>query len=200
MPDEAFRQYDSSTYARVNRLDPHHPRAVRAAFTSLEGLDVLEVGCGRGLLLQALQAMGANAVGVDANAQAVASGAAPAMKVADAADLPFDDATFDAVVSAHTIEHVPDVEVALREMCRVVRPGGQVLLIYPWEPIRGLWAVPTAVILHRNPFKARQIHRHRLTPERLRARAQGLPLAHRYSTFSWRRMPQYASVFDRVAG
>ena len=188
--------YDSLTYAKVNRLDPHHLRRVREALPDLAGKDVLEVGCGRGHLLHLLQRQGARAVGVDANPHAVANGAADGMQVADATVLPFDDASFDAVVSVHTIEHLPDLGPALGEMVRVTRPGGRLLLVYPAEPIMGLWAIPTAVILYRNPFKARQVHCQKLTPARLRTRIADLPVQHVWSDFSWRGWPQYTSVFD----
>jgi ubiquinone/menaquinone biosynthesis C-methylase UbiE len=190
--------YDSTTYAKVNHLDPHHPRRVAEAFPDLAGRDVLEVGCGRGHLLEVLQRAGARAVGLDANPQAVANGATSGMLVADATHLPFPDASFDALVSVHTIEHLPGLDDGFAEMARVVRPGGRLLLIYPAEPIMGLWAVPTAVILHRNPFKARQVHCQKLTPSRVQRRVADLPLAHVWSAFSWRGWPQYTTVLDRV--
>lgn len=196
MPAEPPSAYDSVTYAKVNRLDPHHLRRVRQALPKLAGTDVLEVGCGRGHLLHLLQRQGARAVGVDANPQAVAQGATTGMQVADATALPFDDASFDALVSVHTIEHLPQLDAGLAEMVRVVRPGGRLLLIYPAEPIMGLWAIPTAVILYRNPLKARQVHCQKLTPTRLRARMADLPVRHVGSGFSWRGWPQYTSVFD----
>lgn len=189
--------YDSAAYAKANRLDLHHVRRVAEAFPGLAGMRILEVGCGRGHLLRVMQDAGALAAGVDLNPQAIAQGEARDMAVAAATDLPFPDAAFDALVSVHTIEHLPDLDAALAEMVRVVRPGGRLLLIYPAEPIMGLWAVPTAVILHKNPFKARQVHCQKLTPKRLRARVSGLPVTPRSDRFSWRGWPQYTTVLDR---
>jgi ubiquinone/menaquinone biosynthesis C-methylase UbiE len=197
MSTDLTTAYRSAAYAKVNRLDPHHLRRVEEALPRLVGKEVLEVGCGRGHLLHLLQEAGAHAVGIDANDHAVEQGEALEMAVGDATNLPFPDERFDAVVSVHTIEHLTGLDSALAEMARVVRRGGLLLLIYPAEPIRGLWAIPTAVILHRNPLKARQVHRQKLTPERLRARMAHLPVVHRHSSFSWRGWPQYTSVFDR---
>ena len=45
-------------------------------------------------------------------------------RVADAMDLPFEDASFDAVVAMWMLYHVPDLDVALAEVRRVLRPGG----------------------------------------------------------------------------
>lgn len=191
--------YDSAAYAKANRLDLHHVRRVAEAFPDLAGIRLLEVGCGRGHLLRVMQNAGAKATGVDLNPQAIAQGEAQDMAVSSATNLPFPDAHFDGLVSVHTIEHVPDLDTALAEMVRVVRPGGRLLLIYPAEPIQGIWAVPTAVILHRNPFKARQVHCQKLTPKRLRMRLAGLPVTVHEERFSWRGWPQYTSVVDRHA-
>ncbi|AYY12372.1 class I SAM-dependent methyltransferase [Actinobacteria bacterium YIM 96077] len=49
-------------------------------------------------------------------------------RVADAEELPFADATFDVVVGHAIIHHIPDVEGAFREMLRVLRPGGRVVI------------------------------------------------------------------------
>lgn len=48
--------------------------------------------------------------------------------MADAERLPFDDETFDVVVGHAVIHHLPDVEQAFREMLRVLRPGGRVVI------------------------------------------------------------------------
>ena len=55
-------------------------------------------------------------------------------RVADAELLPYDDATFDLVVGHAVIHHLPDVEKAFREMVRVLRPGGRVVIC--GEPTR----------------------------------------------------------------
>lgn len=54
--------------------------------------------------------------------------------VADAEHLPYDDASFDVVVGHAVIHHIPDVELAFREMARVLRPGGRVVIC--GEPTR----------------------------------------------------------------
>lgn len=49
-------------------------------------------------------------------------------RLGDAADLPFAEATFDAVLSTQTFEYLPDVGAALAEVFRVLKPGGRVLI------------------------------------------------------------------------
>lgn len=60
--------------------------------------------------------------------------------VADAAALPFSDATVDMVISESVLEHVPDAEAAIREMTRVIRPGGYLYVSIPF--IMGFHASP----------------------------------------------------------
>ncbi|MDO8594373.1 MAG: methyltransferase domain-containing protein [bacterium] len=52
--------------------------------------------------------------------------------VADASSLPFKDASVDMLISESTIEHTPNAESAIREMCRVVKPGGFVYISIPF--------------------------------------------------------------------
>jgi demethylmenaquinone methyltransferase/2-methoxy-6-polyprenyl-1,4-benzoquinol methylase len=56
----------------------------------------------------------------------------------DAETLPFEDATFDGICMAFGIRNVPDRDRALREMARVVRPGGHIAILELSEPRRGI--------------------------------------------------------------
>ena len=107
------------------------------------GARVLEIGCGSGYMTFALGAAGAGeAIGLD---REVTSDAAERelvreafagrseLRTGDAHELPFEDASLDAVVSFSTLEHLTDVACALAEQRRVLRPGGVAYHAYdPW--------------------------------------------------------------------
>lgn len=104
------------------------------------GQTVLDVGCGTGdhtREVAALVSPGGQAVGVDFSASMIgvatrrqAASAVPAtFEEGDAQQLRFEPGTFDACRTERMLCHVPDHEAALREMARVVRPGGRVGVI-----------------------------------------------------------------------
>lgn len=89
---------------------------------------VLDVGAGVGHSYRLLAPR--ETVGVDLDAGALA-GQDRETHVADMRDLPFEDASFDAVVAVQSIEHVPDAQRAVAEAFRVVRPGGVAVYVTP---------------------------------------------------------------------
>jgi len=54
------------------------------------------------------------------------------MRTADLTRTPFADAAFDAVICSHVLEHVPDDRAAMREILRILRPGGKAALLTPY--------------------------------------------------------------------
>ena len=95
-----------------------------------EGKDVLEVGCGTGLILRRLAEFSRSAVGIDLSPGMLEKARARGLDVVEgsATDLPFEDGTFDAVCSFKVLAHVEDIEQAMREVARVLRPGGRAVL------------------------------------------------------------------------
>lgn len=93
------------------------------------GGDILEVGCGTGLLLQRIARFANRAEGVDLSPGMLekAKDRGLSVQVSNATDLPFEDNTFDVVCSFKVLAHVADIHQALQEMARVTKPGGYVL-------------------------------------------------------------------------
>lgn len=158
---------------------------------------ILDVGCGRGYLAQNVQRFAPETTGIDLNVEAVANGVTHGLRVMDAQKLAFPDAWFDKIYSFHAIEHIPNLTGALAEMDRVLKPGGTVLLVYPAEPIRGLYVVPTAMILFGNPLRARDIHIHKLSPWALRPLLAGTSLRAVHSTLHFLLTPQFITVLRK---
>jgi len=137
------RVYYQGTDARLNR----------SVVGELEGLNpgsILEVGCGPGRLLEAISEAGFSEglVGVDLSpyllerAARRLDGRTVRLAHADGLTLPAAEGSFDVAVAAHYVGHLPRAlrGRALKEIARVVRPGGHVILIdHRWH---GLPATP----------------------------------------------------------
>jgi len=101
------------------------------------GLRVLDVGCGQGIDVYRYALAGARATGVDltprhvelAEAHLAAMGLEAEVVQGDAEALPFEDASFDRVSSNGVLHHTPDMPAALREIRRVLVPGGEARVI-----------------------------------------------------------------------
>jgi ubiquinone/menaquinone biosynthesis C-methylase UbiE len=105
------------------------------------GREVLEVGCGTGLLLERFARFAERAVGVDLSPGMLEKARARGLDVMEgsATKLPYPDASFDVVCSFKVLAHVAPIREAMAEMARVTRPGGIILaeLYNPWS-LRGL--------------------------------------------------------------
>jgi ubiquinone/menaquinone biosynthesis C-methylase UbiE len=179
----------------VNRWDSSHLDKVDRLLDLKPGERVLEVGCGAGHLTTRLAARGVDIVGIDANPNASAIAGTDRVRTMQAESLAFANDSFDVIVSVHAIEHIPGLEGALDEMARVLRPGGRVMFIYPAEPIMGLYAIPTAVILYGNPLKARQVHCQKLWPSKLRGMVGEHGWIETHREFNLWKSPQFVSRF-----
>lgn len=190
--------YHSRRYALLNRWDPAHLRKVDRLLPLSEGDRVLEVGCGQGHLTKRLEERGIDVVGIDANPEASVVAQTDRVVHMRGESLDFEDDSFDTIISVHALEHIPALEAAISEMSRVLRPGGRALHIYPAEPIMGLYAIPTSIILYGTPFKARQVHCHKLWPSKLRGMMERVGLVETHHEFNLIKSPQFISVFAKA--
>ena len=99
------------------------------------GSSILEIGCGKGMLLNNLQESGYTVTGIDMDADAISQCRAAhpkiAAQVASGDAIPFPAESFDAVLSFDVFEHIRDSDRHLREVKRVMKPGGHYLLQTP---------------------------------------------------------------------
>ncbi|MDQ6887653.1 MAG: class I SAM-dependent methyltransferase [Gemmatimonadota bacterium] len=199
-PPLAGVTYDSENYAMLNRPieTGRHFRRITRFLAPRSDQRLLEVGCGRGWLTRRVQEHCPATFGVDVNPRSIEHGVAPNLSVMDAVKLCYDDEQFDHVYSFHAIEHIPDAAAALCEMRRVLVPGGRALLVYPAEPLRGLYAMPGAWIGFGNPLLARKLHVHKFTPRRMRRLAACSGLTHVTSALDLLITPQFITVLEKA--
>lgn len=148
--EDLARRYDAASrkwhhITRRYRLVSAYRRSLIAsgAIAALEDVgsqaEVLDCGIGSGALSIALNSILSTPPkihGIDLSSKMLAraaaemrlAGLAPELRQADILTMPFADASFDAAMAAHVIEHLPDPQLALKEMVRVLKPGGMFFL------------------------------------------------------------------------
>lgn len=113
----------------------HIPAA--ADFAATRGLKVLEIGCGIGTDGLQFARAGADYTGIDLTEAAIdlarknfeSAGTKGEFRVSDAENLDFADESFDVVYSHGVLHHTPDITAAVREVHRVLKPGGRAIVM-----------------------------------------------------------------------
>ena len=118
----------------------HDLNPVRAAYVArqhvLQGARVLDVGCGGGLLSEAMAAAGAQVLGADAGATAIQvarlhaleSGAPVQYRQCPVEDIDLSEGGFDLITCMEMLEHVPDPARVVKHCAALLRPGGTLVL------------------------------------------------------------------------
>ena len=131
---------------------------------SLSGTEILDVGAGTGRISISLAQQGARVTGIDSSGEmlrkagekAKASGVPVNFMEGDAHYLPFEDRSFDYVVSLRTLRHVVDWEKALGEMCRVARK----CVVFDFPPLMSIvFFAPLILRLKRTTNPDTQVYR-----------------------------------------
>lgn len=147
-PHEIAEMFDgvAEKYDRTNTLlsfghDKSWRRSTRAALQLKAGEAVLDLGAGTGVSTQELARSGAYVVGLDISLGMLAVGRRTRPEVplvaGDALALPFPDNTFDAVTTSFVIRNVANTPAALRELARVTKPGGRLVICEFSHPTNG---------------------------------------------------------------
>jgi 2-polyprenyl-6-hydroxyphenyl methylase/3-demethylubiquinone-9 3-methyltransferase len=182
----------SGPFGALHRLNPVRLQFIRDAvhkhFASpatrpLEGLDVLDIGCGGGLVSVPLVRLGARVTAIDASAEAIGAARTHAEQLGLAIDyrctsaeaLAESGARFDLVTALEIIEHVADVRAFLEAASSLVKPGGLMVLstINRTPKARALAIVGAERILKWAPNGAHDYDK-LVTPDEIRAGAPAI--------------------------
>jgi ubiquinone/menaquinone biosynthesis C-methylase UbiE len=141
--DEFSSRYESER--RPSRPDGYHALVDDLEIELVErygvGGDVLECGCGTGLLLERIARFARSAVAIDLSPGMLERARARGLDVREASvtAIPFAPESFDVTCAFKVLSHVPQIGRALAEMARVTRPGGVVIAeFYNPVSVRGL--------------------------------------------------------------
>ncbi len=181
LPDlgpEVYSRWRSSSLGLIT--EELERRLLLGLAGDLQDRDVLDIGCGDGDLALELARRGARVSGVDASAAMIGAarrkareeGVTIAFQTAEAKVLPFPDRSFDRVVAMTVLCFVADAEPVFREIARVLRPGGRLVIgeLNKWS----VWAAERRV---RAWLGSRLWRRGRFrTPRELRALASAAGL------------------------
>jgi len=153
----------ASNYERWSTLlsmgqDPRWRAELVARLDAAPGARVLDVAAGTGLISRLLEARSYEVVSLDVSAEmlSVARRRGATAVLATAEQLPIPDRAFDALTFGYLLRYVPDPLAAMRELARVIRPGGTIGMVEfgrprgPWRPLWWLFtrlALPTAGLI-----------------------------------------------------
>jgi 2-polyprenyl-6-hydroxyphenyl methylase/3-demethylubiquinone-9 3-methyltransferase len=123
-------------FAPLRALAPARMAYLRRAGLTVAGRRVLDVGCGGGFMSEPLAAAGGEVIGVDiapgaleaAAARLASRGLTADLRLGEGAALPVEGGSVDLVVCTDVLVHVPDPAAVIREIGRVLRPGGALLV------------------------------------------------------------------------
>ncbi len=102
---------------------------------------MLDVGCGSGLSLLEAKALGAKAVGIEAdpNVQRIANELGLEIHSGNLHNASLSSKLFDLIVLNQVIEHIPEPDILFHDLKRILKPGGRVILVFPNR--RSLWCL-----------------------------------------------------------
>ena len=124
---------DSSMFPAHAQPEDFELNTVMSFLGDVTDKKILDAGCGKGRLSRDLAKHDAEIVGIDIAYELISSGKQQNKDLpfltASVSQLPFVDECFDGALCVEVIEHVPDTEMAIYELARVLKPGGKLIVI-----------------------------------------------------------------------
>lgn len=142
---QGYTKFFSPVYDYLTSLTGWRAKIRRYALDQLPEGRLLDVGCGTGYAVSLAKSEGREVLGIDASQGMLAKGrlryglSEEELFFASAEELPFEDSSFDVALACGSLVHVPQIEKALSEMLRVVRPGGRIRIIDHLQPQKKNW-------------------------------------------------------------
>lgn len=155
--ERMFRTEDSYWWF-IGRHDLVETFIIKQYGTSAH-LRILDIGCGTGAMSTRLSRWG-DVISADFSPVALSYSRKRRLNklcAADAMHLPFKDASFDLIVSLDILEHLPDDHAAMKELYRVLKPGGRLISTVP--AYTSLWSGHDEALMHQRRYVAREIKR-----------------------------------------
>lgn len=131
---------EKGKFAPLHSMNPvrieYIKNQILSNYKSFEGLDLLDIGCGGGLISEPMARLGAKVTGIDASVKNVKVASLHAEKMGlvinyqctTAEDLSASGAKFDVILALEIIEHVADISLFLKSSCQMLKPNGLIVL------------------------------------------------------------------------
>jgi ubiquinone/menaquinone biosynthesis C-methylase UbiE len=158
---------------------------------------VLEIGPNTCLLMDAFKEKAKSIIGIDINEEVVSKMNRSDLVCMDAANMAFDDASFNIVMGIEVFEHIPALQKVFSEIDRVLISGGKCYMTVPFELFRGQQALGDAWHTYRDLRMARQLHVHQLNPKRIKKMIAHTTLEMIISKLIWIPGPSYFIVLQK---